>query len=89
MYKLIPLGNNILIEPLQEKEIKEYTQKVLTGVETGKLDVLQYGKVANETEDYEIGDVVLYEKLASHMTNFGSPRVVLVDKEHIHGRLKK
>ena len=89
MYKLVPLLNNVIIEPLKEKEVKEYTQKALTGVETGKMDVLQYGRVAQDTDDFKTGDIVLYEKLAAHKTNFGDPRLLLVDKDHVQGRLVK
>lgn len=89
MYKLSARHSNVILEPLTERDTKEYTGKTLTGVETTSMDVLQYGRVAVEYKDLKVGDIVLYEKLAAHKTNFGNPRLLLVDDDHIQGRLEK
>ncbi len=88
MYKLVPLLDNVVIEPIKSKDIKQYTGKTLSDVETSGMDILQYGKVAQPNKGFAIGDVVLYEKLASHKTNVGDPRLVLVDFNHIQGVLE-
>lgn len=91
MYKLIGLHNNVLIEPIKAKDTSRYTSKLLADVDTNSMDVLQYGKVVWTmiNNQVKVGDVVLYEKLASHKTNFGNPRLVLVDIEHIQGKLEE
>lgn len=87
-YKLIPLLDNVVIEPIKPKDIRLYTGKILADVETKGMDVLQYGKVAQDSPDFKVGDIVLYERLASHKTNIGETRLVLVNIEHIQGRLE-
>lgn len=95
MYQLVPYGNNLVIEPIKAKDVKQFTGKVLADIETSGMDVLQYGrvvaiKVADEIAfNIEEGDIVLYEKLASHKTNVGDPRQVLVDIDHIHAKLEE
>lgn len=84
---LKPLKDNVLITELKEEELKEITGNVLIGVETNKLDVLNYGRVVQPTKEFEQGDVVLYQKLASHKTNYGKPRVVLVPADKIEGAI--
>lgn len=92
-YQLIPSDNNIVVVPLKPKEVKEYTQKVLTDTETSNMDVIQYGRVVISEiayrDIYKPGDVVLYQKLASHKTNFGDPRQVIVPIEYIQATLKE
>lgn len=88
-YKLEPRLENVVIEPIKPKDVRNYTGKTLSDVETSGLDVLQYGKVVEDAEDLKAGDIILYEKLASHKTNIGDPRQVLVHIEHIQGRLIK
>lgn len=92
-YKLVPLLDNVVIEPIKPKDIRLYTGKVLADVETKGMDVLQYGKIAQDgthinNENFKAGDIVLYERLASHKTNIGETRLVLVNIEHIQGRLE-
>jgi hypothetical protein len=88
MYRLSPLNGNITLIPLTSKEVKEYTAKTLTDVETTKMDVLNYGRVVDpSTSQLKAGDIVLYQKLASHKTNLGSPRELLVPLTEIEGKL--
>lgn len=94
LYKLEPLQNNIVVEPIKPKDVKNYTGKTLSDVETMGMDVLQYGKVirvhAPDKDHhctFSADDIVLYEKLASHKTNIGDPRQVLVNIEHVQGQL--
>lgn len=91
-YKVSPLNNNVLVSPLTTKETKEYTSKVLTDVESDKLNVLNYGRVIEVFDPinarFETGDIVLYQKLAAHKTNFGTPRQILVPSENIEGKLE-
>lgn len=86
-YKLEPLLSNIVVEPIKPKDVKLYTGKVLSDVETGGMNVLQYGKVVQDSPDFKAGDIILYEALASHKTNIGEPRVVLVPIDHIQSKL--
>lgn len=56
-----------------------------------KLSLQQAALVSNFTHelvDFGEGDIILYQKLASHKTNFGSPRQVLVPIENIEGKLE-
>lgn len=88
-YKLEPLLSNVVVEPIKPKDVKLYTGKVLSDVETGGMNVLQYGKIAQDCVDCDLmaGDIVLYEALASHKTNIGEPRLVLVPIDHIQSKL--
>lgn len=94
MYKLIPMSGYITVIPLKPAEIKQYTSKVLSDVETSGMDVLQWGKVVAQPDfdplyqpGYKVGDVVLYPKLASDKTNFGDPRQVIVEVGHVKARI--
>lgn len=92
-YKLVPVNNNVTLIPLKPQEVKQYTSKVLTDVETSRLDVLNYGRVVELFDPtkaiYETGDIVLYQKLAAHKTNFGDPRQVVVPFESIEAKLEE
>lgn len=92
MFKLIPSirNENLVIEPIERKNVKDYTGKSLSDVETNSMDILQFGKIlyTNDNE-YKIDDIVLYEKLAAHKTNIGSPRQILVNSQHVQAKLKE
>lgn len=101
-YTLKPLNENIVVAPLKTKEVQEYTGKFLVEPDSNKMDVLSYGRVINADapanarkaltgSDFvavKSGDIILYQKLASHKTNFGDPRLVLVPIESIEGVLE-
>lgn len=96
IYKLVPSSKNIIVVPLKPRETKEYTSKVLADVETSNMDIIQYGRVIVGTDNvykpkyfYKPGDIVLYQKLASHRTNFGDPRQVIVPMEYIEASLEE
>lgn len=89
MYKLIPSEGHITVIPLKSSETKQYSGKLLSDVETAGMDVLQYGKVVEAFELYASGDIVLYARLASDKTNFGDPRQVIVELEHVKGRVEE
>lgn len=88
-YQLIPSDNNIVVVPLKPKEVKDYTEKVLTDTETSNMDVIQYGRVIYGNDTYQAADIILYQKLASHKTNFGDPRQVIVPVDYIQATLKE
>lgn len=88
MYKLEPLTGHVTVIPLKPSEVKEYTAKVLSDVETSGMDILQWGKIVIGNEDLEADTIVLYPKLASDKTNFGDPRQVIVEIGHIKARIK-
>lgn len=92
-YKLVPINENVTVIPLKPQEVKKYTSKVLTDVETNRLDVLNYGRVVEVFDPtkatYETGDIILYQKLAAHKTNFGDPRQVIVPFENIEAKLEE
>lgn len=95
-YRLVPQSGYITVVPLKTNEVKEYTGKLLADVETSNMDVLQYGRVVDIPgfipefkHEYNIGDIVLYPKLASDKTNFGEPRQVIVQAEHVKGYLEE
>lgn len=95
-YNLIPQNGHITVIPLKSSETKEYTGKLLNDVETTGMDVLQYGRVVlipsiskGYEWDFGIGDIVLYPKLASDKTNFGEPRQVIIEAEHVKGYLEE
>lgn len=90
MYQLVPQPGHMIVVPLKSAEVKEYTGKTLSDVETSTMDVLQYGRVVRAGKSiYEVGDIVLYPKLASDKTNFGEPRQVIVQAEHVKAYLKE
>lgn len=90
MYKLTPQKYHIIVIPLKTSEVKEYTGKLLSDVETTGMDVLQYGRVVSPGKSiYEAGDVVLYPRIASDKTNFGDPRQVIVEAAHIKAHLEE
>ncbi len=93
-YRLVPQTGFITVTPLKTSEIKEYTGKLLSDVETPGMDVLQYGRVVTVPYtngewkfDYTVGDIVLYPRLASDKTNFGEPRQVIVETQHVKAYL--
>lgn len=92
-HKLVPINENVTLIPLKPQEIKQYTSKVLADVETNRLDVLNYGRVVDIFDTtratFETGDVVLYQKLAAHKTNFGDPRQVVVPFENIEAKVEE
>lgn len=92
-YKLVPVNENVVLIPLKKQEVKQYTSKVLSDVETDRLDVLNYGRVVEVFDPtkptYETGDIVLYQKLAAHKTNFGDPRQVVVPIENIEAKIEE
>lgn len=64
-------------------EVGPYTFEQAT-----QLVALTYGsEVPPHLPDLKPGDIVLYQKLAAHSTNFGDPRIVLVPIENIEGKL--
>ncbi len=90
-YKLTPLNGNLAVMPLNKKEIQQYSQKVLLDVETSRMAVLSYGRVISvpkKCEDFSPNDIILYQKLASHVTNFGD-RQILVPVEQIEGKIEE
>lgn len=89
MYVLVPEIDHITVVPLKSSEIKEYTGKVLSDVETTGMDVLQFGRVVFGTGQLLPGMIVIYPKLASDKTNFGDPRQVIVEVAHIKAHLKE
>jgi hypothetical protein len=78
-YILKPRVGHITVVPLKSTEIREYTGKVLSEVETSGHDVLQYGRVIAGTDDIKQGLIAVYPKLASDKTNFGDPRQSIVE----------
>lgn len=93
-YELIPQSKHITVIPLKPSEVKQYTGKLLNDVETTGMDVLQYGQVVSNTTvtgyiNIKPGTIVLYPRLASDKTNFGEPRQVIVEVEHIKAYLKE
>ncbi len=90
-YDIYPSPENILVEPLKSKETKEYTAKALADVETSHMNELQFGRIIHGSlkwgQEFGAGDIVLYQKLAAHNTNFGTPRQILVPIEQIEGAL--
>lgn len=89
-YKLQPLNDNISVIELKAKEIKEYTGKALADVDSGKMNVLNYGRVVSSSSDkFKAGEVVLFQKLAAHKTSFGVPSELVVPIEHIEAKLEE
>lgn len=97
-YNLVPAGPHITVIPLKPAEVQEYTGRKLADVETAGHDVLQYGRVelvsmtitdSKLTPVIKHGDIVLYPRLASDRTNFGDPRQVIVEVQHIKAYLKE
>jgi co-chaperonin GroES (HSP10) len=91
-YMLKPLKGEVVLVEMTPEEIRTLTERTLISPETYSMDVLQFGHVYAVAEDVskvQTGDVVLYEKLASHQTNVGDPRQLLVDAKHIHATLDK
>lgn len=95
MYKLIPKQGFITVVPLKSSEVKQYTGKTLSDVETTGMDVLQYGRVVvgstvgEGSKGVLAGTIVLYPRLASDKTNFGDPRQVIVEIEHVKAYLEE
>jgi hypothetical protein len=89
MYHLVPAAGHITVVPLKPTEVKQYTSKILNDVETSGMDVLQYGRVIEGGSAYATDDIVLYAKLASDKTNFGDPRQVIVELQHVKGFIKE
>ena len=93
-YQLKPLNGNVSVIELKPKEVKEVTAKTLIDTGSTKYEVLQYGRVVGVSQkevglvDVAPGDIILYQKLASHKTNFGDPRIVLVPIEKIEAGLE-
>lgn len=92
-YKLKPLADRVTLVELTKEEIQQLTARALTNLESQKLDVLQYGRIIDRChlndglDVMRIGGIVLFEKLAAHKTNFGTPRQLIVPIENIHGEL--
>lgn len=95
MFKLVPRPGHISVVPLKTSEVKQYTGKQLSDVETPGMDILQYGRVmtTDSSEDhacvFKSGDIILYPRLASDKTNFGDPRQVIVEVGHVKAYLQE
>lgn len=88
VYKLVPQPGHITVIPLKASETKEYTGKQLQDVETSGMDVLQYGRVVVGEGVIKEDSIVMYPRLASDKTNFGEPRQVIVETEHVKAYLE-
>lgn len=96
-YILKPNNGYCVVAPLKTSETKQYTGKMLNDVETNGMDVLQYGRLIYDVigpQDklvghFRAGLIIVYPKLASDKTNFGDPRQVLVELQHIKGYLEE
>lgn len=88
-YKLIPQPGHITVESLKASEIKDYTNKLLSDVETAGMDVLQFGRVVVGEGEIKEGAIVAYPKLASDKTNFGDPRQSIVEVLHVKAHLEE
>lgn len=87
---LQPLSSNLSIIELTPDEVRTVTERKLVAQEQRTLDVLQYGKVlitGSEVTRASSGDIILFEKLACHVTNFGNPRQYVIDETHVQARL--
>lgn len=91
-YRLVPQSDHITVIPLKTSEVKEYTGKLLSDVETTGMDVLQYGRVVDAVKAqgrFRPGMIILYPRLASDKTNFGDPRQVIVEVGHVKAYLEE
>lgn len=87
-YFLLPKNGNVVLVELKNKEVQEYTGKALLDVDANSLNVLNYGRViSSASSNYVEGDVVLFQKLAAHKTNFGTPRQYIVPDTEIEAKL--
>lgn len=87
---LTPLSGMLSIIELTKDEVRKMTDRHLITSEQRTLDVLQYGRVVSTAPDVtkaKPADIILYEKLACHVTNFGTPRQSLIHHDHVHATL--
>lgn len=91
-YKISPKPEEVVLTELTNEEVRKLKNRVLASNETNGFGVLQYGRIvelspATEYTSLVVGQVVLFEDLHAHKTDFGDPRQLIVPIEAIHGTL--
>lgn len=86
-YRILPSEKNLVAIKLKNKEAQKYLGSALASTDPNKIDHLSLARVISGSGEYKPEDIILYQEIASHKTNFGVPKQVLIPLEHIEGKI--
>ena len=91
--KITPLGDRVMVEPLEEKEVKKggiiIPDTAKEKPQEGKVIAVGKGKVNEDGKlipmDVKVGDRVLYGKYSGHEVKIDGKEYLIMNQDDIYG----